>query len=286
MSFKPLSALDTITGGSASRVLRSLPFGAEYINKNKNPTISYQDLNSKNNKDWRAKLTLSSGLAKILLQANSSASSIQAANEYAGGNAYGEFETTKVAQASAGSLRAPLAPLLEANGIIFPYVPGIILSHNANFSPVSLTHSNYESLHFENHQSQDISITCTFTANSNAEADYIRAVIHFLRVITKMFFGQDTSPIAGTPPPVLRFNAMGDYVFKNVPVVVKSFNTSLPTDVHYIPTTDGLTQIPTKVEFNIVVKDVYSRSASSNRFSLKDFADGKLIGSSTHGGFI
>ena len=47
-----------------------------------------------------------------------------------------------------------------------------------------------------------------------------------------MNYGQ--GPNAGSPPPVVRFNGYGDYVFKNVPVIVTSFQFDMPQDVDYI----------------------------------------------------
>jgi hypothetical protein len=61
---------------------------------------------------------------------------------------------------------------------------------------------------------------------------YWIAAVHYLRSLTKMFSGSD--PKAGNPPPVVMLNGYGNYVFKNVPVVVKSFSTSLAADCDYI----------------------------------------------------
>ena len=47
-----------------------------------------------------------------------------------------------------------------------------------------------------------------------------------------MFAGSDAK--AGNPPPLVFLNGYGNYVFKNVPVVVKSFSTSLDKDCDYI----------------------------------------------------
>ena len=58
------------------------------------------------------------------------------------------------------------------------------------------------------------------------------ACIHYLRSVTKMNYGQGAD--AGSPPPVVRFNGYGDYVFKNVPVIVTSFQFDMPQDVDYI----------------------------------------------------
>jgi hypothetical protein len=47
-----------------------------------------------------------------------------------------------------------------------------------------------------------------------------------------MFSGND--PKAGNPPPIVHFNAYGNYVFKNVPVVITGVTCALPNDVDYI----------------------------------------------------
>ena len=47
-----------------------------------------------------------------------------------------------------------------------------------------------------------------------------------------MFAGNDSK--AGNPPPVIFFNAYGNFVFKNVPVVVTKMSVTLPNDVDYI----------------------------------------------------
>jgi len=64
------------------------------------------------------------------------------------------------------------------------------------------------------------------------EGLYWIAAVHYLRSLTKMFTGLD--PKAGNPPPVVKLNGYGQFVFKNVPVVVTAFNTTLPNDCDYI----------------------------------------------------
>lgn len=182
-----------------------------------------------------------------------------------------------------GDVMAPIAP---SNGIIFPYTPTLFVQHNASYGAAGLTHTNYDHPAFDNHQVGSIQVTGQFTANSSAEADYVRAVLHFLRTVTKMYFGQDDAPPAGTPPPVLRLNASGDYVFTNVPVVCESFTLELPSTVDYVFTSDDRTAMPTSTTVTITLKPAYSRQATSSRFGLKKFATGGLLGSDSEGGFI
>jgi hypothetical protein len=54
------------------------------------------------------------------------------------------------------------------------------------------------------------------------------------------------SSMAGNPPVILYFNAYGDYVFRDVPVVVRSFSMTLPKDVDYITT--NMTNPPATAE--------------------------------------
>jgi hypothetical protein len=79
-----------------------------------------------------------------------------------------------------------------------------------------------------------ISITGDFTAQDTNEANYMLAVIHFFRSVTKMFYGQDKNPNNGVPPPLCYLSGFGAYTYDAHPVVVTNFTYSTPTDVDYI----------------------------------------------------
>jgi len=127
-----------------------------------------------------------------------------------------------------------LAPLKASDGVIFPYTPSISTSYNANYDVAELTHSNYRGQFYKNSNVGDISINGIFTAQDTAEAEYMLAVVHFFRSVTKMFYGQDAQ--RGAPPPLVYLFGLGQYQFNNHPCVVKSFTYNLPTDVDYIRT--------------------------------------------------
>jgi hypothetical protein len=128
-----------------------------------------------------------------------------------------------------------LAPLLPTNGVIFPYTPSIDTSYTANYDKTDLTHSNYRGYFYKSSSINDVNIKGTFTAQDTREAEYLLAVIHFFRSVTKMFYGQDSE--AGTPPPLVYLSGLGQYQFNNHPCVVTSFTYNLPTDVDYIRAT-------------------------------------------------
>ena len=124
--------------------------------------------------------------------------------------------------------------LQKTDGVIFPYVPQIQVTYAAHYDASELTHSNYKIFQYKNSSIDQISITCDFTAQDNEEANYLLAVIHFFRSVTKMFYGQDDIPKAGTPPPLCYLSGLGGFQFDRHPLVISSFNYSLPNDVDYI----------------------------------------------------
>ena len=231
-----------------------------------------------------------------------------------------------------------LAPLAASDGVIFPYTPQISTAYRANYSTADLTHSNYSGYFYQNSYVDAVTLRCPFTAQSTAEANYLLAVIHFFRSVTKMFYGQD--PQRGAPPPLVYLSGLGQYQFNENPCVVSSFEYNLPSDVDYIragssnmnqtnmqnlrprqtggassvgafgallggalnrlaavgvnkgavnstpPTPNfGLgnpTYVPTKMEISITLFPIQSRTQISQQFSVRDFANGKLLKS---GGF-
>jgi hypothetical protein len=129
-----------------------------------------------------------------------------------------------------------LAPLAATNGVIFPYTPQISVNYAATYSPTELVHSNYKVFQYSSSSVDQVSITCEFTAQDTNEADYMLAVIHFFRSMTKMFYGKDSNPRRGTPPPLCYMFGMGNYQFAAHPLAITGFSYTLPTDVDYIKT--------------------------------------------------
>lgn len=125
-----------------------------------------------------------------------------------------------------------LAPLFDTDGVIFPYMPSIETSYAASYDKYDLTHSNYRGYFYKGSAVNDINIRATFTAQDTQEANYLLAVIHFFRSVTKMFYGQDS--YRGAPPPLTFLSGLGNYQFNNHPCFVASFSYSLPNDVDYI----------------------------------------------------
>ena len=189
-----------------------------------------------------------------------------------------------------------LKPLDETNGLVFPYTPTILIQHSANYDAMQPTHSNYPFPSYQNSQIDDIVITGDFFCENAVDAQYWAATLHYLRSITKMAYGQSSN--AGAPPPLIFLNGYGDFVFPNVPVIVKTFSVDLPADVDYIKTqvdgevsringgtsVDGFYEgwAPVQSQVMVTVQPVYSRARTS-QFSLDKFVKGDYL---DNGGFI
>ena len=126
-----------------------------------------------------------------------------------------------------------LQPLRITDGVIFPYTPSIDMAYKANYSQYDLTHSNYRGYFYQNSAIDAINLKATFTAQDTVEANYLLAVIHFFRSVTKMFYGNGDAE-RGSPPPMTFLSGLGDFQFNEHPCLVSQFNYSLPSDVDYI----------------------------------------------------
>jgi len=168
-------------------------------------------------------------------------------------------------------------PLADLGGVLFPYTPTIQVSHKASYDPMALVHTNYVTPQYQHSQVDNITISGLFTANYPAEAEYMVAMMHFFRTVTKMFYGQDQ--LAGTPPPVLYLDAYGPYSFDHIPVVITGFDYQLPNEVDYISCTINTQKqkVPTSLTVNLSMLPTYSRNAISNNFGLEKFSKGQLI---------
>jgi hypothetical protein len=129
-----------------------------------------------------------------------------------------------------------MSPLAATGGVIFPYTPNISIAYAANYEAADPIHSNYKIQQYKNSAVDSINITCDFTAQDTAEADYLLAVIHFFRTTTKMFYGQQPAGgiKTGMPPPLCFLHGLGAFQFDNHPIVITNFTYTLPTEVDYI----------------------------------------------------
>lgn len=204
-----------------------------------------------------------------------------------------------------------LAPLREGRGFFWPLTPVMQIQHVANYDTLTQTHSNYPHFAYQSSAIDAFNILGEFPVQNSDDAKYWIAVVNFLRVSTKMFFGADQRN-KGNPPPVLHLSGYGDHMFNKVPVVIQNFTVELRQNIDYISTKQGNTQdsqnnigIPRKFfnwdfqkflkgdsgnedsnyqswapslsNITCIVQPIYSRDSVKN-FDMNKFARGELNG--------
>ena len=198
-------------------------------------------------------------------------------NEYLGG----EFNVA-FAEFMGDNIYGPVDPLVSLGGIIFPYTPQISFESKAEYAPQNVLHSNYTQHFYKNSSVGTISVTGKFTVQNEEEGRILLATIHLLRALPKMRFGNDEQ--SGSPPPVCRFDAYGDYMLYNVPVSVASFSHELPDGVDYFmvgkkgsPTVYGHSLVPVMSTIKIDLNVMYSRREMLNH-NIPEWISGGLNG--------
>lgn len=221
---------------------------------------------------------------------------LQSAN-FLGDNGIGEDWRVRLhlpASPSEFSQGPVFAPLRNSNNsLVFPTTPQILVTHSANYSNIQPTHTNYPYPVYQNSQVEDITITGEFPVENEVDGAYWISAVHFMRSVTKMFYGDGSAK--GAPPPRIALSGYGDFVFNRTPVIVKMFSVDLPAGVDYIkvPFAEAnfqnsaagtYTYVPTLSTLNITVQPVYSRD-KTRQFNLTDYTNGAYI-NTDNGGFI
>ena len=239
-SLSRLGSLGIGIGGKSNNSKKSVNIGS--VGATMAGVTGYDD-------DWRVRLVLPDALANSMYS--------------------GLMEQLKGTKQSGAAFR----------GVVFPYTPNITVSYTADWQAQKLTHSNYAAQFYNSSEIQDIQIQGTFTAQNQAEAEYILAVLTFGKLVTKMFFGK-SDPYTGNPPPIVHLYGHGTYQWNRVPVVIKNFQYSLPPEVDYIAVmkdNKAIARVPTIIDnIAFTVAPVYSRRQLSE-YDFKDFANGNLL---------
>lgn len=205
----------------------------------------------------------------------------------------------------------PMKILHQTNGVFFPYTPTVTYKQNPLWQSQDLTHSIQQYYYFTATESAQISIGGRFTVQNNEEGQYLLAVWHFLRSYSKMHFGS-SDPRRGLPPPILLLDGYGGYVFKDLPVIIQTWNMDFPSDVDYVRVNPGSTRssftedfnstfglpsldqfksfgqsrsnssanyafLPSSTNINITVVVQNTPNTLKSSFNLQDFREGRLI---------
>jgi hypothetical protein len=169
--------------------------------------------------------------------------------------------------------------LYDTNGMLFPYTPTISWSQAVEYDPLHFTHSNQDYYVYRNTPSTTIDVSGQFTLQNQREGEYMLACMHFLRTVSKMYFGQQNPQLAGLPPPVLLFSGYGNYMFNDLPVIVKSHSYSLDNTVDYVTvnTAGGTARLPALITMQVQLIVQHTPQDMRTKFDLDQFRTGALM---------
>lgn len=186
---------------------------------------------------------------------------------------------------NAGGLMAPLS---FTNGMIFPYTPTIAFSQAVSYADLQLVHSNTDYPAYTRTPTCTLSVSGKFTVQNQQEGLYALAVLHYLRTVSKSYFGETdaNNGKAGLPPPVLLFSAYGQYVFNRLRVVLKSHSYTFEDSMDTIMISVKGTQVRLPAMFSIQTElmVVQTPQRMRTKFSFDAFATGQLL--DKEGGWI
>ncbi len=184
-----------------------------------------------------------------------------------------------------------LNPLYATGGLMFPYTPQITVTQDVDYQDMQLIHTNSDILAYRRTPSVQISLSGKFTCQTQIEGQYTLAAIHFLRVVSKMYFGAanfQTSPAfanRGLPPPVLLLTGYGTYMFNNLRVILKTHNYTFneQMDTVLVQSAGGTARLPALMDISLTLVVQQTPNMLKNQFNLDLFRTGQLL---QNGGWI
>jgi hypothetical protein len=178
-----------------------------------------------------------------------------------------------------------LAPLRDTSGMLFPYTPQISFSQAVNYMDLQLVHANSDFPAYTRTPSVSVSISGKFTVQNQTEGRYALACLHFLRAVSKCYFGKQDAAKAGLPPPILLLNGYGMYMFNNLRVILKNHSWQFDDSVDSVMVTvgSGSVRLPALFSITCELTVVQTPQRMREQFSFDKFASGALM---QQGGWI
>lgn len=164
-------------------------------------------------------------------------------------------------------------PVASMERLEFPFTPQIDYSGDVKYDTYSTTHTNYQLYGYTRTENPIISLQCKFSAHTKEHFAMSEYAIRFLRTYTKMNYGRK-DPMRGIPPRILRFYALGNPLFHNVPVVINKYSMTFPEDVDYVK---GIISPDDKVKDTAKVREIDKPTNAGNGLPLVQREDGTQV---------
>jgi hypothetical protein len=181
-----------------------------------------------------------------------------------------------------------LSPLLNTGGLLFPYTPTITVSQEVDYANMQMVHSNMDYYSYSRTPNTTISLAGKFTVQNQKEGLYALAAIHFLKTMSKMYFGEKDAGnnLAGLPPPILLLKGYGKYMFNNIRVILKSHNYTFEESAQTVAVntiSGGIVRLPALFTLSCSLVSQPTTKMMRKDFSLDSFRSGELLKT---GGYI
>lgn len=178
--------------------------------------------------------------------------------------------------------------LTGTRGVLFPYSPQIGFSQDVSYNAAQMVNTNNDYETYTRTPSVSITISGKFSIQNRQEGQYALAAIHFMRTVSKMYFGEAAGANAGLPPPMLLLNGYGKYMFNNLRCILKSHSFNYEEQVDTVAVYDGagsvIARLPSLFSLSCTVQVQQTPYVMRTVFDLDKFRSGALIASG--GGFI
>ena len=184
------------------------------------------------------------------------------------------------------------------NGMLFPYTPTFTYTQGVDYMNLQLVHSNTDYMAYTRTPSVKISISGKFTVQNQREGQYSLAAIHFLRTVSKSYFGEIDVKTgkAGLPPPVLVLSGYGNFMFGQsggtggLKVILTNHSWTFDDTVDTIPisvsgsaignvSVGGTVRLPSMFTIQCDLTVIQTPARMRTVFSFDAFASGKLMAS-------
>lgn len=194
----------------------------------------------------------------------------------------------------AASTQDALQPILQTQGLVFPYNPTISEGIQINYDSMELTHSNESFFSYRSTENVRITISdCVWTCDTFENAVYTLSVLHFLRSYSFMDFGMGRS---GKPPSPMWFSAYGNFAYNRIPCLLEKADWSFPKDIDYVGVPEfgsqefmsgslnfnknisgAYTWLPIKFTVNTISLIVQHNPKYWTQWNLDDYKSGKML---------
>jgi hypothetical protein len=168
--------------------------------------------------------------------------------------------------------------------VIFNVSPMIEESRAANYDHQAVVHHPGTIQVYKSTEARTFNISVKLIARTSIEATENLKYLNLIRSWVMPYYGQGTGNSEdknrlGAPPDILLLDAYGERNISSIPTVLTSYHWAYPTDVDYIPTTDGL-PFPTIIDISLSLIESYSPEQYTG-FDITKYRSGDMVGAYT-----